>query len=181
MILTSKKQSLFLLIPFLVLILLFFIVPLFYMVVSSFSNSDGFTLNQYKTVLTNSYILQGFKNSITLSAISALLALVVTLFAVYAMMRFPDSVRERILVVTNLLLTFQAFLWRFRSLCCLEIVVCLHCCLKNGESMRFLRSLYIVGVDCCSSIFTFSCHFHSCFFIPSTTAFSSNGRMQHPY
>ena len=95
------------LIPFLVLILLFFIVPLFYMVVSSFSNSDGFTLNQYKTVLTNSYILQGFKNSITLSAISALLALVVTLFAVYAMMRFPDSVRERILVVTNLTSNFS--------------------------------------------------------------------------
>lgn len=106
-ILTSKKQSLFLLIPFLVLILLFFIVPLFYMVVSSFSNSDGFTLNQYKTVLTNSYILQGFKNSITLSAISALLALVVTLFAVYAMMRFSDPVKERILVVTNLTSNFS--------------------------------------------------------------------------
>ncbi|WP_019414651.1 ABC transporter permease subunit [Paenisporosarcina sp. TG20] len=106
-ILTSKKQSLFLLTPFLVLILLFFIVPLFYMVVSSFSNSDGFTLNQYKAVLTNSYILQGFKNSITLSAISALLALVVTLFAVYAMMRFSDPVRERILVVTNLTSNFS--------------------------------------------------------------------------
>ncbi|HSO58376.1 MAG TPA: ABC transporter permease subunit [Paenisporosarcina sp.] len=106
-ILTSKKQSLFLLIPFLVLILLFFIVPLFYMVVSIFSNSDGFTLNQYKTVLTNSYILQGFKNSITFSAISALLALVVTVFAVYAIMRFPDSVRERILVVTNLTSNFS--------------------------------------------------------------------------
>lgn len=106
-ILTSKKQSLFLLIPFLVLILLFFIVPLFYMVVSSFSNSDGLTLNQYKAVLTNSYILQGFKNSITLSAISALLALVVTLFAVYAMMRFSDPVKERILVVTNLTSNFS--------------------------------------------------------------------------
>ncbi len=106
-ILTLKKQFLFLLTPFLLLILLFFIVPLFYMVVSSFSNSDGFTLNQYKAVLTNSYILQGFKNSITLSAISALLALVVTLFAVYAMMRFPDSVRERILVVTNLTSNFS--------------------------------------------------------------------------
>lgn len=106
-ILTSKKQSLFLLTPFLVLILLFFIVPLFYMVISSFSNSDGFTLNQYKAVLTNSYILQGFKNSITLSAISALVALVVTLFAVYAMMRFSDPVRERILVVTNLTSNFS--------------------------------------------------------------------------
>lgn len=77
------------------------------MVISSFSNSDGVTLNQYKAVLTNSYILQGFKNSITLSAISALVALVVTLFAVYAIMRFSESTRERILVLTNLTSNFS--------------------------------------------------------------------------
>jgi len=105
-VLTSKKSLVWLL-PFVVLILLFFIVPLLYMVISSFSNSDGVTLDQYKAALTNSYILQGFKNSITLSAISALVALVVTLFAVYAIMRFSESTRERILVLTNLTSNFS--------------------------------------------------------------------------
>ncbi|WP_313893493.1 ABC transporter permease subunit [Psychrobacillus sp.] len=93
--------------PFVVLLLLFFIVPLLYMVISSFSNSGGFTFVQYKTVFTNSYILQGFKNSITLSAVSAVVALVVTLFAVYAMMRFSEPVRERILVISNLTSNFS--------------------------------------------------------------------------
>ena len=77
------------------------------MLVTSFSNSDGFTLEQYKSVLTNEYILQGFKNSITLSAISAVIALIVTLFAVYSIMRFSEPVREKILVLTNLTSNFS--------------------------------------------------------------------------
>ncbi|WP_391204626.1 ABC transporter permease [Psychrobacillus sp. L4] len=104
---SSKKQTFVWIVPFLVLILLFFVVPLLYMVLSSFSNSDGFTLNQYKTVLTNSYILQGFQNSITLAAASALIALVVTLFAVYAIMGFSEPVRERVLIISNLTSNFS--------------------------------------------------------------------------
>jgi putative spermidine/putrescine transport system permease protein len=77
------------------------------MVISSFSNSDGLTLDQYKSALTNSYILQGFKNSITLSAVSALIALVVTLFAVYAIMRFSEPVREKVLIISNLTSNFS--------------------------------------------------------------------------
>lgn len=104
---TPKRQSLLLLLPFIILMFLFFVIPLVYMFFSSFTDADGFTLNQYKTTLRSSYILQGFKNSITLSAVSALVALVVTLFAVYAMMRFSDSVRERILVMINLTSNFS--------------------------------------------------------------------------
>lgn len=103
----SKRQSFAWLIPFLLLMMLFFIIPLLYMLVTSFSNSDGFTLEQYKSVLTNEYILQGFKNSITLSAISAVIALIVTLFAVYSIMRFSEPVREKILVLTNLTSNFS--------------------------------------------------------------------------
>lgn len=77
------------------------------MVVTSFSNVDGFTFKQYQSVLTNEYILQGFKNSITLSTISAVIALVVTLFAVYAITQFSESVREKILVMTNLTSNFS--------------------------------------------------------------------------
>ncbi len=77
------------------------------MVISSFSTSKGFTLEHYQSVLTNDYILQGFKNSITLSAISAVIALIVTLFAVYAIMRFSESAREKILILTNLTSNFS--------------------------------------------------------------------------
>ncbi|MFC9538251.1 ABC transporter permease [Lysinibacillus sp. NPDC056959] len=106
-VLISKRQTVAWLSPFLVLVLLFFLVPLLYMLITSFQNSDGFTLAQYKSVLTNDYILQGFKNSITLSVISAVIALIVTLFAVYAMMRFSEPVREKILILTNLTSNFS--------------------------------------------------------------------------
>ncbi|TBV85959.1 ABC transporter permease subunit [Lysinibacillus sp. OL1] len=103
----SKRQSIAWLSPFLVLLLLFFLVPLLYMLITSFQNSEGFTLKQYESILTNDYILQGFKNSITLSVISAMIALLITLFAVYAMMKFSEPVREKILILTNLTSNFS--------------------------------------------------------------------------
>ena len=103
----SKRQSFAWLVPFLLLVLLFFLVPLLYMVITSFSNSEGFTFEHYQYVLTNEYILQGFKNSITLSAISAMIALIVTLFAVYAVMRLSEPIREKILILTNLTSNFS--------------------------------------------------------------------------
>lgn len=106
-VLISKRQTVAWLSPFLVIILLFFLVPLLYMLITSFQNSDGFTLAQYRSVLTNDYILQGFQNSITLSVISAVIALIVTLFAVYAIMRFSEPVREKILILTNLTSNFS--------------------------------------------------------------------------
>ncbi|MGE7672637.1 ABC transporter permease [Lysinibacillus sp. NPDC094403] len=106
-VLISKRQTVAWLSPFLVIVLLFFLIPLLYMLITSFQNSDGFTLAQYQSVLTNDYILQGFKNSITLSVISAVIALIVTLFAVYAIMRFSEPVREKILILTNLTSNFS--------------------------------------------------------------------------
>ncbi|MFE3577307.1 ABC transporter permease [Lysinibacillus sp. NPDC059133] len=106
-VLISKRQTVAWLSPFLVLVLLFFLVPLLYMLITSFQNNDGFTFAQYRSVLTNDYILQGFQNSITLSVISAVIALIVTLFAVYAMMRFSEPVREKILILTNLTSNFS--------------------------------------------------------------------------
>ncbi|MEE3807115.1 MULTISPECIES: ABC transporter permease [Lysinibacillus] len=106
-VLISKRQSIAWLSPFLVLLLLFFLVPLLYMLITSFQNSEGFTLTQYESIFTNDYILQGFKNSITLSVVSAVIALVVTLFAVYAMMKLTEPVREKILILTNLTSNFS--------------------------------------------------------------------------
>ncbi len=77
------------------------------MLITSFQNSEGFTLKQYESIFTNHYILQGFKNSITLSVISAMIALLITLFAVYAMMNFSEPVREKILILTNLTSNFS--------------------------------------------------------------------------
>ncbi|MBE1555116.1 ABC transporter permease [Sporosarcina limicola] len=141
---STKKQSLFLLLPFLLFILLFFIVPLVYMLLSSFSNSDGFTLMQYKAALDNVFILQGFKNSITLSAISALIALVVSLFAVYAMMRFSEPIREKILVFMNLTSNFSGVPLAFAFIILL------------GNSGLFILMFEKMGIDALSSFSLYS-------------------------
>lgn len=114
------------------------------MLLSSFSNSDGFTLMQYKAALDNVFILQGFKNSITLSAISALIALVVSLFAVYAMMRFSEPIREKILVFMNLTSNFSGVPLAFAFIILL------------GNSGLFILMFEKMGIDALSSFSLYS-------------------------
>lgn len=104
----GKRNAFFMLLPFMSLVILFFIVPLFYMGISSISSpSAGLTLEHYKEALTNSYILQGFKHSITLSLVSALIALIVSLLSIYTVMNFSENTREKILILSNLTSTFS--------------------------------------------------------------------------
>jgi putative spermidine/putrescine transport system permease protein len=107
MIMTGKKSVLLLLVPFALLMIFFFLIPLIYMLMSSFTNSDGFTLEHYQEALSSSYILQGFKNSLALSIVSAFVALVVSLLGVYAMMHFSEPVREKLLILSNLTSNFS--------------------------------------------------------------------------
>jgi putative spermidine/putrescine transport system permease protein len=103
----GNKRVFLIIVPFALLMTFFFLVPLIYMLVSSFSNSEGITFEHYQEVLTNSYILQGFKNSLILSLVSALIALSASLLGVYAMTSFSEKVRERLLVISNLTSNFS--------------------------------------------------------------------------
>jgi putative spermidine/putrescine transport system permease protein len=107
MIMTSKKSVLLILVPFALVMIFFFLVPLIDMLVSSFSGSNGFTLEHYKEALSSSYILQGFKNSFVLSLVSAIIALIVSLLGVYGMTYFSEPVRERLLILSNLTSNFS--------------------------------------------------------------------------
>jgi putative spermidine/putrescine transport system permease protein len=103
----GKKHVLLIVIPFALLMTFFFLVPLIYMLISSFSNSEGITFEHYQEVLTNSYILQGFKNSLVLSLVSAVIALLVSLLGVFAMTYLSEPVRERLLIFSNLTSNFS--------------------------------------------------------------------------
>ncbi|MBF4501931.1 ABC transporter permease subunit [Savagea sp. SN6] len=96
-----RKRLIF--IPLSLFVLLFFIVPLVDLLRSSVSSSGGWTIQHYVSIFQNSFILQAFQNSIQLSFVSAVIALVVTLFAVYAMSLFGETFRTRALLVTNVL------------------------------------------------------------------------------
>lgn len=141
----TRKKSLFLIVvPFALLMTFFFLVPLIYMLVSSFSNSDGFTLEHYQEALSSSYILQGFKNSLALSIVSAVIALVVSLFGVYGMTYFSEAISERLLVLSNLTSNFTGVPLAFAFIVLL------------GNSGLFTLALDSFGWDLSFSLYSWS-------------------------
>jgi putative spermidine/putrescine transport system permease protein len=140
----GNKRVLLIVIPFALLMTFFFLVPLIYMLFSSFSNSEGITLEHYQEVLTNSYILQGFKNSLVLSLVSALIALIASLLGVYAMTYFSESVRERLLIFSNLTSNFSGVPLAFAFIVLL------------GNSGLFTLAMESFGWDLSFSLYSWS-------------------------
>ncbi|MEH7123274.1 ABC transporter permease subunit [Bacillus sp. JJ1532] len=140
----GKKSVLLILVPFALLMTFFFLVPLVYMLVSSFSNSHGFTLEHYQEALSSSYILQGFKNSFALSVVSAFIALVVSLLGVFAMTYFPEQIRERLLILSNLTSNFAGVPLAFAFIVLL------------GNSGLFTLALHSFGWDLSFSLYSWS-------------------------
>ncbi|MED1781020.1 ABC transporter permease subunit [Brevibacillus fortis] len=95
-------------IPFFAMIALFLLVPLLSMIGGSFQaeGGGGFTFSHYREIFSNPYYLQAFENSVLISFLSALIGIVVAVFAAYAITRFPHSLQQRILVITNLTSNF---------------------------------------------------------------------------
>lgn len=93
-------------IPLLLVVTMFFFVPLIYMLISSFSTNESLSLTHYQNIFTNDYIIVGFWNSIKLSGLSAVVALVAAIVGVYSLYSFSEKVRERVLIITNLTSNF---------------------------------------------------------------------------
>ncbi|NQF17517.1 ABC transporter permease subunit [Brevibacillus sp. HB1.3] len=95
-------------IPFFAMIALFLLVPLLSMIGGSFQaeGGGGFTISNYREIFSNPYYLQAFENSVLISFLSALIGIVVAVFATYAITRFPQALQQRVLVITNLTSNF---------------------------------------------------------------------------
>ncbi len=140
----GNKRVLLILTPFALLMAFFFLVPLIYILISSFSSSGSFTFEHYQEALTNDYILQGFKNSIALSVVSAIIALTVSLLGVYAMTYFPEPVRERLLILSNLTSNFSGVPLAFAFIILL------------GNSGLFTLAMESFGWDLSFSLYSWS-------------------------
>lgn len=75
----NKKIYLLVLLPFLVVVLLFELIPLFMIIFNSFmpEGSIGFTLDHYRTIFTKPLYRKAIYNSVTISLISSLVGIVV--------------------------------------------------------------------------------------------------------
>ncbi|MED1723833.1 ABC transporter permease subunit [Brevibacillus parabrevis] len=95
-------------IPFFAMIALFLLVPLLSMIEGSFQaeGGGGFTISHYREIFSNPYYLQAFENSVLISFLSSLIGIIAAVFAAYAITRFPQSLQQRVLVITNLTSNF---------------------------------------------------------------------------
>lgn len=101
------NSALIFLIPLILIVVFYFFLPLIYMVISSFMTNKSVTFENYIDIFTSNFLLLSFWNSIKLSFISAIVALIAALFGVYVLYSYSETVRERILVIINLTSNFS--------------------------------------------------------------------------
>ncbi len=107
----KRKQShktIFLLAPFFLLTVMFLVIPMTLMIISSFtSESTGaFTFDNYKEVMTNPFYSQSFVNSGLISLFSAIAGLVFAILISYAMTNLPDKIQDKLTVYINVAANF---------------------------------------------------------------------------
>lgn len=90
------------------IILTVLIYPFINMVIMSFqpTGGGGFTLANYTQIFTQSMYTSAFRNSIVISFVSSVVALVFTTIATYAIVRHSKSMRENFLTIANLTSNF---------------------------------------------------------------------------
>jgi putative spermidine/putrescine transport system permease protein len=102
----NKKTILFIvqsLVPFVVITLLFLLLPTIMMIIDSFKSGSGsFTLENYKTALTNMFYLKSITNSIQISLISSLIGITVALVCAYSISNYSEKAQNSIITILNM-------------------------------------------------------------------------------
>lgn len=96
------------LIPFVILILSFEILPLMSIVIDSFKSGDGtISLIQYKTALTNKFYIQSITNSFKISVYSSVVGIIVSIIGSYSISRLAPGIRKGVLILSNMTSNFS--------------------------------------------------------------------------
>jgi putative spermidine/putrescine transport system permease protein len=105
---SQHKIRLLLLVPFLLWIFAFLLLPAITMLISSFQNEggQGFTLGQYAKGLTHPLYTAAIKNSVGISLLSALAGIIVAVIGAYSFTTFSTKARDRMLNVSNIMTNF---------------------------------------------------------------------------
>jgi putative spermidine/putrescine transport system permease protein len=102
----NKKSILFIvqsIVPFVVITLCFLLLPTIMMIIDSFKSGSGsFTLENYKTALTNMFYLKSITNSIQISLISSLIGITVALVCAYSISNYSEKAQNSIITILNM-------------------------------------------------------------------------------
>jgi putative spermidine/putrescine transport system permease protein len=102
------NKNVLLLVPFFLLTVMFLVIPMALMVISSFtSESTGaFTFDNYIEVITNPFYSQSFLNSGLISIFSAVAGLILAILVSYAMTNLPEKIQDKLTVYINVAANF---------------------------------------------------------------------------
>lgn len=103
----KRYKPLLLLIPFLLLFFLFQIAPMCWIVINSFVVEQQFSLENYTTIFSSAFILQGFSNSLWLAMWSSSIGLLIALLFVASLRRVNSSLRDTLIAFTNMTANFS--------------------------------------------------------------------------
>lgn len=109
--LLSKKNRLLILtilIPFVLLVLGFELLPMLSIIKDSFKDSinNSLTFENYLSIFSNPFYKQSIKNSIYISFYSSIIAMIIALLGAYSITKLPQKFREKVLVLSNMTSNF---------------------------------------------------------------------------
>ncbi len=93
--------------PFFLMVSAFLLIPALSIIFNSFRSEDGiFTINNYIEILGSTFYLQSFKNSLIISLESAVIGLIVSVIASYAIYSLDNQLSRMTLTITNMTSNF---------------------------------------------------------------------------
>ncbi|MGO0059608.1 ABC transporter permease [Brevibacillus fluminis] len=97
------------LLPFVVLVSAFELVPLIRMVIDSFQYDGGqtYSLNHYVSAFSNAYYRKGMINSLLISLYSSLIGIVIALFSSYSITKMPKKIQTAMITFSNMTSNFS--------------------------------------------------------------------------
>lgn len=109
---TVKKTNLtylLFLLPFMVLIVLFELLPLLSIVINSVSpiGTSGFTLDHFTSIFASDYYMMSIRNSLLIAVFSSLIGLLVAVLGAYAIHHATPKVKRFFINLINMTSNFQ--------------------------------------------------------------------------
>lgn len=109
--LLSKKNRLLILtilIPFVLLVLGFELLPMLSIIKDSFKDSinNSLTFENYLSIFSNPFYKQSIKNSIYISFYSSIIAMIIALLGAYSITKLSQKFREKVLILSNMTSNF---------------------------------------------------------------------------
>lgn len=103
----GKKKNLLLFIPFALVAVLFLIAPLISIIVKSFMDGGAVSFANYKTIFSGNYYKTGIINSLKISFISSIIAIIIDVFAAKAIFNASGRFKRVFFNILNMTSNFQ--------------------------------------------------------------------------